>query len=88
MEFFNEKDKLADVIHKDHTLLPVINRLGLKLGFGDSTIKQLCNRNGIDVTFFVEIINVFRNEHYFSEKKLLNFSVTIVIDYLRETHKY
>ena len=88
MELFNETDKLAAVIHKDHTLLPVINRLGLKLGFGDSTIRQLCVRNGIDVTFFIEIINVFRNENYFSEKKLLDFSVTIVIDYLRKTHKY
>ena len=88
MELFNETNKLASVIHKDHTLLPVINRLGIKLGFGDSTIRQLCLKNNIDVTFFVEIINVFRNENYFSEKKLLDFSVTIVIDYLRKTHKY
>lgn len=88
MELFNENNKLASVIHKDHTLLPVIKRLGLKLGFGDSTIRQLCELNGIDVTFFIEIINVFRNENYFSEKKLLDFSVTIVIDYLQETHKY
>ena len=88
MELFKETDKLAAVIHKDHTLLPVINRFGLKLGFGDATIKQLCVINGIDVTFFLEIINVFRNENYFSEKKLLDFSVVIVIDYLRKTHKY
>jgi regulator of cell morphogenesis and NO signaling len=88
MELFNETNKLASVIHKDHTLLPVINRLGIKLGFGDSTIRQLCQQNGIDVPFFVEIINVFRNENYFSEKKLLDFSVMIVIDYLRKTHKY
>ena len=88
MELFNETNKLASVIHKDHTLLPVINRLGIKLGFGDSTIRQLCQQNGIDVPFFVEIINVFRNENYFSEKKLLDFSVIIVIDYLRKTHKY
>ncbi len=88
MELFNENSKLATVIHKDHTLLPVINRLGVKLGFGDSTIKQLCVREGIDVTFFVEIINVFHNESYFSKKKLLDFSVTVVIDYLLKTHKY
>ena len=88
MELFNETNKLATVIHKDHTLLPVINRLGLKLGFGDLTIRQLCLNHGIDVTFFIEIINVFRNENYFSEKKLLDFSVTVVIDYLRETHRY
>ncbi len=88
MELFNENSKLAIVIHKDHTLLPVINRLGIKLGFGDLTIKELCNKEGIDTTFFMEIINVFHDENYFSEKKLRDFSVTIVIDYLQKTHRY
>ena len=88
MELFNESSKLANVIHKDHTLLPVINRLGIKLGFGDLSIFELCKKEEIDVTFFIEIINVFHNENYFSEKKLLDFSVTVVIDYLLKTHKY
>ena len=88
MELFNENNKLATVIHKDHTLLPVINRLGIKLGFGDLTIRELCIKEGIDVTFFMEIINVFHDENYFPEKKLRDFSVTIVIDYLQKTHRY
>lgn len=88
MELFNENSKLAIVIHKDHTLLPVINRLGIKLGFGDLTIRELCKKEGIDTTFFMEIINVFHDENYFSEKKLRDFSVTIVIDYLQKTHRY
>ncbi|MEI6680094.1 MAG: hemerythrin domain-containing protein [Mariniphaga sp.] len=88
MELFNETSKLATVIHKDHTLLPVISRLGVKLGFGDLTIEELCHKGSIDVTFFMEIINVFHNENYFSEKKLLDFSVTVVIDYLLKTHRY
>jgi regulator of cell morphogenesis and NO signaling len=88
MELFNETNKLAAVIHKDHTLLPVINRLGAKLGFGDLTIGELCAKEGLDMTFFVEILNVFHNENYFPRRKLLDFSVTIVIDYLLKTHRY
>ncbi len=42
MELFNENNKLVSVIHKDHSLLPVINRLGIKLGFGDLTIGEIC----------------------------------------------
>jgi regulator of cell morphogenesis and NO signaling len=38
-----EKDmKLADVIHHDFNLIPVINRFGIQLGFGDGTIEQIC----------------------------------------------
>lgn len=88
MELFNENSKLASVILKDHSLLPVINRLGVKLGFGDQTIKMICEEKGIDLNFFVEIINVFHYEDYFPEKRLLDFPVTMVIDYLIKTHQY
>lgn len=88
MELFNENSKLASVIHKDHSLLPVINRLGIKLGFGDKTIRNLCMGKGIDINFFVETINVFHYEAYFPEKRLLDFSVSMVIDYLVKTHQY
>jgi len=88
MELFNENSKLASVIHKDHSLLPVINRLGVKLGFGDRTIRTICAEKGIDINFFVETINVFHYEAYFPEKRLLDFSVSMVIDYLLSTHQY
>jgi len=88
MELFSENTKLEAVIHKDYSLLPVINRLGIKLGFGDTTIKQQCEQLNIDVNFFVEIINVFHNESYFPEKRLLDFSVTLVVEYLIQTHRY
>ncbi len=88
MELFNENSKLASVIHKDHSLLPVINRLGIKLGFGDKTIRNICEEKGIDLNFFVETINVFHYEAYFPEKRLLDFSVSMVIEYLVKTHQY
>lgn len=88
MDLFNENNKLAQVIHRDNSLLPVINRLGIKLGFGDSTIREVCEKEGIEVGFFVEIINVFHYEAYFPEHRLLNLSVSHVIDYLIKTHNY
>lgn len=88
MELFNENSKLASVIHKNHSLLPVINRLGIKLGFGDMSISEICRKEGIDPVFFVEIINVFHYEAYFPEHRLLNLSVSDVIDYLIKTHRY
>ncbi len=88
MNFFNENSRLAEIINTDHLLLPVMNRLGIKLGFENQTIKQVCKKQNLDLNFFIEIINVFHNENYFPEKKLLDFSVSLVIDYLKETHKY
>ena len=88
MELFNANSKLASVIHKNHSLLPVINRLGVRLGFGDKTIRNVCEEQGIDLNFFVETINVFHYEAYFPEKRLLDFPVSMVINYLIKTHQY
>lgn len=88
MELFNENSKLAEIIHKDPSLLPVINRFGIKLGFGDRTVGNICTDKNIDINFFIETINVFHFEGYFPEKRLLDFSIKIVIDYLVKTHQY
>jgi regulator of cell morphogenesis and NO signaling len=88
MELFKATSKLANVIRKDHSLLPVINRLGVRLGFGDKTIQNVCEEKGIDQNFFIETINVFLYEAYFPEKRLLDFPISIVIDYLNKTHSY
>ena len=53
-----EKDmKLADVIHHDFNLIPVINRFGIHLGFGDSTIEQLCIKQ--DVNTIIPEIRIY-----------------------------
>lgn len=88
MKLFNENQILADVVSENHLLFPVINRLGVNLGFKNSTIRTVCNENKIDIEFFIEIINVFNNENYFPQKKLQQFSVSTIINYLNKTHEF
>jgi len=88
MKLFHENQILADVISENHLLFPVINRLGVNLGFKNSTIKTICAENKIDIEFFIEIINVFNNENYFPQKKLQQFSVSTIINYLNKTHEF
>ena len=57
-----EKDmKLADVIHHDYNLIPVISRFGIMLGFGDSSIENICNEKQINIDFF---LTNFANSFY------------------------
>ena len=80
--------KMADVIHQNHLLIPLINRFDVRLGFGEKTVKTICNDLQIDTDFFITIINTFNNENYFPEKKLFTFNVLIILKYLRKTHNY
>ncbi len=80
--------KMADAIHTNYLLIPVISRFGIRLGFGENTISAVCKEHNIDVDFFLTILNVFSNESYFPEEKLQTFNVLMIVGYLKKTHKY
>ena len=84
-----EKDmKLADVIHHDFNLIPVINRFGIHLGFGDGTIEEICNKRSVNTEFFLTILNTYHDPQYFPKKHLQSFPASTLIEYLRKTHQY
>lgn len=84
---FNITMKLADVVRANYNTLNVINRFGIKLGFGDMPVSEVCERNGLDPNFFVEILNAFHNKDYFPHEHLQHFSVPVLVNYLRMTHQ-
>jgi regulator of cell morphogenesis and NO signaling len=88
MAFLNHSMKMADVIHGNYLLIPVINRLGIHLGFGDKSVKNICADHGIDIDFFLMILNTFSNEKYFPEHRLQTVNILVFIKYLRKTHEY
>jgi len=88
LSIITRQTKMADVIHKNYLLLPIINRFGIKLGFGDRTVEEICSDANINVSFFLDIINTYHNEHYFPKEKMQEYPVKLIVDYLKETHNY
>ena len=80
--------KMADLIHLDYLLLQILSRFNIKLGCGDKTISQVCKENRIDVHFFLEIVNSFHDKNYFPKKQLQGFPLSLIIDYLRNSHEH
>lgn len=80
--------KLADVIHHDFNLIPVIHRFGIQLGFGDQTIEEICQHKEINIEFFLTILNAFHDPQYFPKKQLQSFPASMLVDYLRKAHQY
>jgi len=88
MNFFCAETKLVDLIHTDYHLLPILNRMGVKLGFGDLTAEEVCSEIGIDVDFFLSIVNLYHNDSIFPEKEFLNFPLLYLVDYFKKSHEY
>ncbi len=84
----SSQHKLAEVIHHDFSLIPIISRFGIPFGFGDKTIHEICNENTINSDFFIEILNAFHDKDYKPDKKLQIFSTELTVDYLKKSHNY
>ncbi|MCG6189244.1 hemerythrin domain-containing protein [Maribellus maritimus] len=79
---------MVTLIRTNYHLLPVINRFGIRLGFKDKTIEEVCELHKISSDFFLAIVNTFHNEDYFPEEELLSFSPHLIVQYLKRTHQY
>ena len=77
---------MADVIHMNYLLLYVIDRFGIKLGFGDQSVEEVCRKHHLDADFVVEIVNSFVDEHYIPSSDINTFPTEQAVEYLRNTH--
>lgn len=80
--------KMADVIHLNYLLLPIIGRFGIDLGFGNKTVSEICTEKGINTSFLLEILNSYHNPDYFVAHEFDQYPISLIIDYLKTTHHY
>jgi len=85
---FSANEKMSDLINENHSLLLVISRFGLSLGFGDKTVKEVCDINGIDCTTFLAVVNFLSEGNFEVGNDYENISIVSVIDYLKNSHEY
>lgn len=80
--------KMADCVHLNHLLIPVICRFNINLGFKDATIEKICEEKNINLEFFLNIINAYNDKDYFPKQHLQSISVIEIIEYLKKTHQF
>ena len=85
---FSANEKMTNLIKEDHTLLLVISRFGLSLGFGNKTVKEVCDSNGIDCETFLAVVNFLSESNFEIETLNENLDLKSVINYLKNAHSY
>ncbi|MDR1526436.1 MAG: hemerythrin domain-containing protein [Dysgonamonadaceae bacterium] len=85
---FSEKMKVADLVLTNYRLLYVFPCFGLSLGLGESTVKQVCEKNGISVSLFLLVCNLYTFENYFPDASILmQLPLNDLMQYLRNAHQ-
>lgn len=80
--------QMSEVVEEHPSLIPVINRFGIRLGLGDKSVAMICDEYKLDTDFLLTVINTFLNEEYFPEKKLQTFHTSQIIGYLTKTNQF
>ena len=88
MPEFTKDDKMVQLVQANYNLLPVIHRFGIRLGFGNKNVEELCRQYNVNTDFFLAIVNTYHNKNFFPKDRLLEFSPLLIVDYLKKTHAY
>ena len=86
---FSSDSRLSDLITAHPSLLALLTRLGISLGFGDRSIADVCEASGVDTDFFLLICNVYTFNNYVpSTAAILGTDMTGLVPYLEKSHRY
>ena len=81
--------KMADLIESNYHLLAVLTRFGITGGFGEKTVRDICEKNHLDTDTFLLICNVYTHrDHEPSEEILRDGHVDDILRYLHQSHDY
>ncbi|MDR2140167.1 MAG: hemerythrin domain-containing protein [Tannerella sp.] len=80
-------DKMSDLICENYSMLLVMSRFGIALGFGEDTVGEVCRKNGIDEKTFLTVVNMLIDEERRDEIDM-SISVKPLVSYLRNSHAY
>lgn len=87
MKLYEAEDKMIDLISDNHSMLQGMSAFGIRLGFGDKTVSEICSEQGVDCYTFLTVVNFLING-YTPKDTDDKISVQTLLDYLRASHRY
>lgn len=87
--YFTPRTKMADLIAANHTLILVIPRFGIPLGFGEKSVQEVCGQCGMPVDFFLLVCNLYTFDDYLPDStQLQTVDMSHLVPYLEASHRY
>ena len=77
---------MRSLIAQDASILMVLSRFNISLGFGDSTVNEVCRKHNVDTTTFLTVANFISFDELPTEGTTVDFKSLLV--YLRGAHDY
>jgi regulator of cell morphogenesis and NO signaling len=87
LKMYEPGDKMITLIKDNYSVLQALGSFGISLGFGDKTVDETCQLNGVDTYTFLAVVNFTINGYgAFEDDEQIN--VPTLLHYLKASHTY
>jgi len=84
---YEADDQMISLIADNYNVLDSLGRFGINLGFGDKTVREVCESQDVDTYTFLAIINFSVNGYKnFDDNERM--SIPTLLHYLKASHDY
>ena len=87
LKMYEANDKMITLIKDNYNLLQTLGSLGIKLGFGDKTVRETCELNHVDTYTFLAVAN-FTMNGYTDYDEDNQIDIRTLLRYLEASHTY
>ena len=87
LKMYEPSDKMITLIKDNYSVLQALGSFGINLGFGDKTVSETCEMNGVDTYTFLAVVN-FTINNYSGFEDDEQISVPTLLHYLKASHTY
>ncbi|MCI6160786.1 MAG: LuxR C-terminal-related transcriptional regulator [Prevotellaceae bacterium] len=84
-KLYEADDKMITLIADNYSLLESLGRFGINMGFGDKTVREVCEDQHVDTDTFLVIVNFTINGSTYGGEKVC---IRTLLHYLKASHEY
>lgn len=86
-KIYEADDRMISIIQDNYGILQSLGSFGINLGFGNKTVRELCEDQGVDTFTFLAVVN-FTINGYLGPDDVGRLSIPTLMQYLRASHEY
>ena len=86
-KMYEPDDSMISLIRDNYNLLQSLGSFGINLGFGDKSVREVCEEQGVDTYTYLAVVN-FTINGYRDFDDLSKLSIPTLMQYLKASHEY
>jgi DNA-binding NarL/FixJ family response regulator len=86
-KMYEAEDSMISIIRDNYNILQSLGSFGISLGFGDKTVREVCEMQEVDTYTFLAIVN-FTINGYRENDDIQKLSMPTLLHYLKASHAF